>query len=163
MSSRVGWWVRAAAMAVARVVTAGGAARSTPGRVRAWCGRWRRRASRRGGSWCIPVGQDVEQEAADELVRGQRAGGGILGAEGDGVVSHRNQAGVGDPGAAGVAAEVLDEFGRAGKGRRDVDVPVHLVEPLAQGAEARGVESRVGGEGAVRVRLRASETRSPEP
>ena len=56
--------------------------------------------------------------------------------------------------AVGVATEVLDDCGRAGKGRFDVDVPVQLGEPVEQGPEARGVESRVGAEGPARVRLR---------
>jgi hypothetical protein len=39
----------------------------------------------------VAVGQHVQQEAADELVRGQRAGIAVLGAEGDGGGGDRHQ------------------------------------------------------------------------
>ena len=54
------------------------------------------------------LGQDVQEEAADELRWGQGAGVVVLGAEGHGVVADRDEAGVGDAGAMGVAAGVPD-------------------------------------------------------
>lgn len=82
-------------------------------------------------------GEHVEQEAADELVWRERARVAGLGAEGDALVGERDEPAVGDAGAVGVAAEVVDDGGRTGEGRLGKDVLVQGVEPVEQLLEDR--------------------------
>jgi hypothetical protein len=87
-------------------------------------------------------GQDVEQEAAEELEGVERedffdtAVAVILPAEADTVVFDLEQPMVGDSHAVGIAAEILDDLGRAAKGTLGVDDPAAvggLVQPAAKG------------------------------
>jgi len=95
-------------------------------------------------------GQDVQQEAAQELVGAEahgpepdRAGGGIGGAvvlpaEADGVVVHGDEAAVGDGGAVGVAGEIGEDGGRAAEGRLGEDDPLDPAQRSQVGLEGRG-------------------------
>ena len=76
------------------------------------------------------LGQDVEQEAADEFSRGDGDPAAVLGQEGDDAVGDLEQALVGDAGAVRVAAEVLDGVFGSTEGRFDVGVPVDAVEVI---------------------------------
>jgi hypothetical protein len=82
------------------------------------------------------LGQDMEQEAADELVRRERHGlvaiapfeAIVLPCEGDALVVGRDQAAVGDRDAVGVAREIGEHCLGPGEGRLGVDEPVLLTE-----------------------------------
>jgi hypothetical protein len=69
------------------------------------------------------VGQNVEEEAADELVGGDRAGGIATGAKDDEIVTDVEQAGVGDGDAVGVEAEVANNLLGATEGSLGIDQP----------------------------------------
>ena len=150
------------AASATRAVMAGAAASGARG---SGVGASRRRATRKlavdvGGGEQAEVadldeaaGQDVEQEAADEFVRGERDGGAVLGGEGDAAFVEAAQALVGDADAVGIAAEVLEDLLGAAEGRLAVDDPVLLVQRVLPTGEGDGV-GEVGAR-AVEVELAA--------
>ena len=99
-------------------------------------------------------GQDVDEEAADELIDIEGPGlmsygvaAIVLVPEGDALAVVFDETGVGECDAVGVAAEVLEDGVGSGEGCLDMDVPVEV----AQGSE-------VGGEGLfIGERLMVSE------
>lgn len=74
--------------------------------------------------------EDVEQEAAKEFDRTERALIVVARAESDGVVAQGDDPSVGDGDAVGVAAEILEDVGRTSEGRLDIDDPA---PPLGEG------------------------------
>src|SRR5207247_5754628 len=62
-------------------------------------------------------GQDVEQEAAEKLARGDGHAAAVLGREADSVGGDGLEAVVGEADAVGVAAEVVEDLGGPPKGR----------------------------------------------
>ena len=84
-------------------------------------------------------GQDVEEEAADELVRAERDGLAVLGGKADGVVVDGHEALIGDADAVGVAAEVAEDLLRRRRRALGVDDPVPAVERVEQLRERAGV------------------------
>ena len=92
------------------------------------------------------LGQDVEQEAADELVRLQRhrlvpiaaLEPVVLPREGDAGVVGRDQAAVGDCDAVGVAREIGKHRLRSGEGPLAVDEPPRCPERHEEGSEGIG-------------------------
>jgi len=93
------------------------------------------------------LGQDVEQEAADELVRRERHGlvaiapfePIVLPCEGDAVVVGRDQATVGDRDAVGVARQIGEHGLRSGERSLGVDEPPRRPERGEEGGEGIGV------------------------
>ena len=81
-----------------------------------------------------PVGQDVEQKAADELGRRERhelvprSVGVVLPGEGDAFVADRDQAVIGNGDAVRIAAQVTQNLLGAGKGLLAVDHPIEPPE-----------------------------------
>jgi len=83
-----------------------------------------------------PLRQDVEQEAPDELVGGERhrakprlpVAAVVLVAKGDAALVEAEQAAVRDRNAVGVAGEIGEHRLGAGEGRLGVDEPVFLSE-----------------------------------
>ena len=94
--------------------------------------------------------QDVHQEAADELVRGERhrlVAGGAVGAiilvsEGDAVVVAGDQSAVGDGDAVGVARQISEHRLGSAERRLEVDVPLDLARRRQIGGEGFGSASR---------------------
>jgi len=90
-----------------------------------------------------PVGQDMDQEAANELRRGQphdllsvsKFDAVILPTEGNGLGIRADQAGVGDSDAVRVSAQVSENGLRAAKGRFGIDHPFNLSEPGEPGGK----------------------------
>ena len=82
-------------------------------------------------------GKHVQQEAAQELLDGQRHGpllvamGGISPAEGHVLLGERDQPAVGDSHAMGVGAEIAQHIFRSSEGALGVDDPV-MAEEYAQ-------------------------------
>ncbi len=91
------------------------------------------------------VGQDMQQEASDELVRveGHDLAATVvpvvLPAEGDGAVPDLGQAGVGDGDAVGVAAEVVEHLLWPAEGRLGIDDPVDAARRLQLLGKASGL------------------------
>ena len=142
------WSIGAAAALVvsSRTVSGSGAASSCPGAgdVRLACGA---REEPVVADAVEALGQDVEQEAADELVRRERHGlvaiapfePIVLPCEGDAVVVGRDQAAVGDRDAVGVAREIGEHRLRSGEGSFGVDEPLRRPERREAGGEGSGV------------------------
>src|SRR5206468_3331762 len=94
------------------------------------------------------AGQDVDEEATDELVAGQRhdlhalasLGAVVLPPEDDTVVVAGDEAAVGDGDAMGVAAEIGEHRLRPGEGSLGIDDPLDLAQRRQIGREgaARG-------------------------
>src|SRR5881628_1104811 len=84
-------------------------------------------------------GQDVQQEAADELVGGKRGALAVLGGEGDAASIEGDEALVGDADAVGVAAEVVEDLRGAAEGRLAVDDPGLAIEVVLELGEGGGV------------------------
>ena len=90
-------------------------------------------------------GQDMEQEAADELFGGEGQGleaavmAVVAPAEADLTVLDGEEAVVGDGDAVGVAAEVVEDLVGAGEGALGVDDPLGLAEGLEVAGEGVGI------------------------
>jgi len=95
------------------------------------------------------AGQDVEQEAAQELLRSERhdslliSVGIILPAESNLIVLESDEAVVGDGHAMGVAGEVAEHMMRPAKGWLGIDHPVLAEESTQEGAESLVVFERL--------------------
>jgi hypothetical protein len=74
------------------------------------------------------VGQDVQEEAAKEFVVREGRGGLGACAEDDALVVEREDAGVGEADAMGIAADVAKERLGSAEGRLGVDDPARLVD-----------------------------------
>jgi hypothetical protein len=91
------------------------------------------------------LGQNVEQEAAEELVGRDGDGGRAAGAERDAAVVEGDEAPVGETDPVRVAAEIPEDLVGPAEGWLGIDVPSHAVEPVAQASEAARVgEGRCG-------------------
>ena len=107
-----------------------------------------------------PLGQQVQEEAAQELNAAERhrtsAPGAavVLPGKGDAVAGHRHEAVVGDGDAVGIASEIAQNLGRSSERRLGVDDPVATVEGLQIGAEGGRAAQR--GEPAVEDELLVS-------
>ena len=106
-------------------------------------------------------GQDVDEEAADELIGLEGHGLVVYGVaaivlmpEGDAMAVIGDETGVGEGDAVGVTAEVLEHGFGSGEGGVDMDVPVEVAQGCQVGGEglvvgeflmlAEEVETRVG-------------------
>jgi len=89
------------------------------------------------------VGQHVPDEASKERHRGKCFCPSVLGAEGDGVLTHGEQAAVGDADAVRVAPEVREHVPGLGEGGLGVHVPGGPGRALHQTREALGVDEVV--------------------
>ena len=100
---------------------------------------WRRAPRIRSGAGCVAdaveaLGQDVEEETADELVRrethellaGATIGAVVLPAEGDGLGVGGDEPAVRDGDAVGIAAEIGEDRFRPAEGSLGVDHPFGL-------------------------------------
>ncbi len=85
-------------------------------------------------------GQDVLEEAANELHAGDGRGAAVLGREGDLAVFHGEEARVGDPHAVGVEAEVAEDLLGAGEGFLGVGDPFLAVELVFEEREGLALE-----------------------
>src|SRR5207244_2752622 len=94
-------------------------------------------------------GEDVEEEAADEFVRRQAHRAPVLGGEAHARLVGGEQAVVREPDAMGIAAEVAEDLGGAGKRPLRVDDPVVAVELLLQVHEGPWVGERGAGAGEI--------------
>lgn len=81
------------------------------------------------------LGQDVEEEAADELVGGQGAGPCAVGFEDDALVGDVDEAAAGEGDAVGVAAEVSDDLDGPAEGPFGEDDPGGLGESAEQASK----------------------------
>jgi len=87
-------------------------------------------------------GKHVEQKATQELVDGEGhealpvAVGGVSPAEGDLVAGQGNEARVGDGGAMGVGAQVVEDILGPAEGRFAVDDPIPAEEWAQEGRES---------------------------
>ena len=89
-------------------------------------------------------GKDMEEEAADEFLDGERDDLGVLAAEGDVGFRQGAEALIGDGDAMGIAAEIAEDLAGTGKRPLGIDDPFFLVE----GVEESLPSSRVGQGGA---------------
>jgi hypothetical protein len=96
-------------------------------------------------------GQEVQQEAADELVGGQRGTRAVLGGEGDAAIVEGNEALVGDADAVGVATEVPEDLTRAPEGGLAVDDPGLAVEVVLEPSEGDGIGEVGAGSGELEL------------
>src|SRR5437773_12467365 len=77
----------------------------------------------------------MEQEAAEELARGDGHAVAVLRGEADGVGGDGLEAVVGETHAVGVAAEVVEDLGGAAEGPLGMDDPLLVVELIEERAE----------------------------
>src|SRR5262249_7547754 len=91
------------------------------------------------------LGQDVQQEAAKELVG--RDGDRMLAAsaEGDPVLVERDESMVGQTDSMGVAAEIPEDLLRSTERRLDVDNPTGAIQLVAKAREATRIGQGGGG------------------
>ena len=89
-----------------------------------------------------PAGQDVQQEAAEELLGMERHRATVLGPKRHGVGGDGDEPLIGEADAVGVAAEVLEESLRAAEGPLHVDEPRGVVERADRAAGGHGIGGR---------------------
>jgi hypothetical protein len=94
-------------------------------------------------------GEDVEEEAADELLWGKADGATVFRGEADTRVVGGEEAVVGEPDAVGVAAEVAEDLGGTGERALGVDDPVLAVETVPQAGEGGRVGELGAGAGEI--------------
>lgn len=89
------------------------------------------------------LGQDMQQEAANEFERGQGLGVAVLGVEGDGIIIYGDEALVGDTDPVGIATEVFEDGAWAVERLFAIDDPIGIVQLVHERGEAlRGIEPR---------------------
>ena len=84
-------------------------------------------------------GQDVHEEASDELLVRQCDPVAAFGDEGDPIDIHRDQTVIGEGDPVGVAAEVVEDLLGASEGPLAVDAPVFSVQGPEEIVEAVGI------------------------
>lgn len=107
------------------------------------------------------AGQDVEQEAADEVEGGQCAAAAALRGEANGAIVDGDETLVGDADPMSVAAEIVENLLGTTEGSLGVDDPALPVEPVLPPREG-GIVGQVGaraGEGEQPTRTRLRERR----
>lgn len=133
---------------------------------RAGAGRVRGARRRQGGEHTVvcdlheTIGQQVVQEAADELVGGNRAAPRATGAEGDAIGAHVEQARFGDGDAVGVASEAAHDLLGCAEGPFGVHEPVAVAQRADEFAQRELAESCIAERVVVRMLACPSRTRT---